>query len=79
MSAGGNLRRGYAYGVSIPVDHSTHETYSPSLLSLLTVTLMVIIAAAIASDPHIVTAIGRALGTAWSDFVTLVLRLVGGA
>ncbi|HEY7623917.1 MAG TPA: hypothetical protein VIA63_02710 [Candidatus Limnocylindria bacterium] len=77
MSAGGNLRRGYAYGVPVSVDPRTHETYSPSLFSLLTIALMIVMVAAIASDPHLVTAIGRALGTAWSDFVGLLLGVLG--
>ena len=75
MSAGGNLRRGYAYGV-VSVDPRSHEGYSPSAFSLLTMAVMVVMIAAIASDPHLVNAIGRALGTAWTDFVGALLGIV---
>ena len=81
MSAGQNLRRGYAYGVS-PATHSggTLERHgSPDMVSLIMLATVVLIIAAVASDPVLSASIGHILGTAWSDSLAFLTRLVSRA
>jgi hypothetical protein len=80
MSAGQNLRRGYAYGVHAPV-HSggTLERRTPDMVSLIMLATIVLVIAAVASDPVLSASIGRILGTTWSDAVALLMRLVSRA
>lgn len=81
MSAGQNLRRGYAYGVSTPVHSgSTLERRgSPDMVSLIMLATIVLVIAAVASDPVLSASIGHLLGTAWSDSLAFLTRLVSRA
>ena len=81
MSAGQNLRRGYAYGVSSAV-HSGHierRSGSPDMVSLIVLATIVLVIAAVASDPVLSASVGRIFGTAWSDTLALIARLVSRA
>jgi hypothetical protein len=80
MSAGQNLRRGYAYGVSGAV-HSGLERRggSPDFVPLILVATVVLLIAAVASDPVLSASIGRVLGTAWSDALRFLMRVVSRA
>jgi hypothetical protein len=82
MSAGQNLRRGYAYGVSAAVHSgSTLERRGGSLdmASLILVATIVLVVVAVLSDPVLSASIGRILGTAWSDALRFFMRLVSRA
>jgi hypothetical protein len=78
MSAGQNLRRGYAYGVSSAVHSGSIErrSGSPDMASLIVLATIVLVIAAVASDPVLSASIGRIFGTAWSDALALLARLV---
>jgi hypothetical protein len=81
MSAGQNLRRGYAYGVSGAV-HSgptLERRASPDFVSLILIATVVLLIAAVASDPVLSASIGRVLGTAWSDALRFLMRVVSRA
>lgn len=79
MSAGQNLRRGYAYGVSAAV-HSgptlERRRGSPDIASLIVVATIVLVIAAVATNPVLVASIGRTFGTAWSDSLGFLMRVV---
>jgi hypothetical protein len=80
MSAGQSLRRGYAYGVSAAV-HSgptlEHRNASTDKISLVVMATLIFVIVAVASDPVLAASAGRILGTAWSDAIGLILRVVG--
>jgi hypothetical protein len=79
MSAGQNLRRGYAYGVSAVVHSGStleRRSGSPDIASLIVIATIVLVIAAVAADPVLVASIGRIFGTAWSDSVGFLMRLV---
>lgn len=79
MSAGQSLRRGYAYGVSSAV-HSTGERHAaPDVLSLIMIGTIVFVVAAFASDPILAASTERILGTAWSDAIGFLMRVVSSA
>lgn len=79
MSAGQSLRRGYAYGVSSAV-HSPAERYAaPDVLSLIVIGTIVLVIAAIASDPVLADSTERIVGTAWSDAIGFLMRAVSPA
>lgn len=81
MSAGQNLRRGYAYGVSTAVHSGAIErrSGSPDMVSLIVLATIVLVIAAVASDPVLSASVGRAFGTAWSDSLAFLTRFVGRA
>jgi hypothetical protein len=82
MSAGQNLRRGYAYGVNAAVHSGTtveRRSGSPDVLSMIVVATIVLVVAAVASDPVLSASIQRIFGTAWSDSMALLMRLVSRA
>jgi hypothetical protein len=81
MSAGQNLRRGYAYGVSSAVHSgSTIERRAPpDVLSLIMLATLVVVIAAVASNPVLAASIERILGTAWSESLGFLLRVVSPA
>ena len=78
MSAGQSLRRGYAYGVSAAV-HSgptLGRRNSADVLSLIVMATLIFVIVAVASDPVLAASAGRIFGTAWSDAIAFLLRLV---
>ena len=78
MSAGQSLRRGYAYGVSAAV-HSgptLGRRNSADVLSLIVMATLIFVIVAVASDPVLAASAGRIFGTAWSDAIALLLRVV---
>lgn len=81
MSAGQNLRRGYAYGVHAAVHSGSIErrSGSPDMVSLIVLATIVLVIAAVASDPVLSASFGRVFGTAWSDSLGFLLRLVSRA
>ena len=81
MSAGQNLRRGYAYGVNAAVHSGTIErrSGSPDMVSLIVLATIVLVIAAVASDPVLSASIGRIFGTAWSDTIEFLMKLVSRA
>jgi hypothetical protein len=80
MSAGQNLRRGYAYGVSTTVHSGSLERRgSPDMVSLIVLATIVVVIAAVASDPVLSASVGRVFGTAWSETLALLARLVSRA
>jgi hypothetical protein len=82
MSAGQNLRRGYAYGVSSAV-HSGgtlgRRSGSPDMVSLIMLATIVLVIAAVVADPVLSASVGHVLGTAWSDSLAFLTRLVSRA
>lgn len=78
MSAGQNLRRGYAYGVNAAVHSGAIErrSGSPDMVSLIVLATIVVLIAAIASDPVLSASVGRVFGTAWSESIAFLTRLV---
>jgi hypothetical protein len=79
MSAGQSLRRGYAYGVSAAV-HSgptVGRRQSTDVASLIVMATIIFVIVAVASDPVLAASAGRIFGTAWSDAIALLLRVVG--
>ena len=77
MSAGQNLRRGYAYGVHGPVHSGTIERRnSPDMVSLVVLATIVVVIAAVASDPVLSASFARVFGTAWSETIAILMRLV---
>jgi hypothetical protein len=79
MSAGQGLRRGYAYGVSAAVHSGPtlgRRSGSTDMLSLVVMATIIFVVVAVASDPILAASTGRILGTAWSDSLALLLRLV---
>lgn len=81
MSAGQNLRRGYAYGVSTAV-HSggtLERRGSPDMVSLIVLATIVLVIAAVASDPVLSASVAHILGTAWSDSLAFLTGLVSRA
>jgi hypothetical protein len=80
MSAGQSLRRGYAYGVN-PAVHSgptlARRNPSTDMLSLIVMATLIFVIVAVASDPVLAATAGRIFGTAWSDAIALILRVVG--
>ena len=77
MSAGQNLRRGYAYGVHGAVHPGTIERRSsPDMVSLIVLATIVVVIAAIAADPVLSASVGRVFGTAWSETIAFLMRLV---
>jgi hypothetical protein len=81
MSAGQNLRRGYAYGMNAAVHSGATERRSGSsdTVSLIMLATVIVVIAAVASDPVLSASIGRIFGTAWSDALALLTRLVSRA
>lgn len=81
MSAGQNLRRGYAYGVHTAVHSGSIErrSGSPDMVSLIVLATIVLVIAAVASDPVLSASVGRVFGTAWSDSLGFLMRLVSRA
>ena len=79
MSAGQSLRRGYAYGVN-PAVHSgpalSRRSTSTDMASLFVMATIVFVIVAIASDPVLAASAWRILGTAWSDAIGFILRVV---
>ena len=76
MSAGQNLRRGYAYGVHGTVHSGSIERRSsPDMVSLIVLATIVVVIAAIASDPVLSASFARVFGTAWSESLALLARL----
>jgi len=79
MSAGQSLRRGYAYGVN-PAVHSgpafARRSTSTDMASLFVMATIVFVIVAIASDPVLAASAWRILGTAWSDAIGFILRVV---
>ena len=82
MSAGQSLRRGYAYGVST-AGHSgsalERRSGSADMVSLIVLATILVVAAAVASDPVLSVSIGRVFGTAWSDTVEFLMGVVSRA
>jgi hypothetical protein len=78
MSAGQNLRRGYAYGVHGTVHSGTIErrSGSPDMVSLIVLATIVVVIAAVASDPVLSASFGQVFGTAWSETIAFLMRLV---
>jgi hypothetical protein len=82
MSAGQNLRRGYAYGVHTAAHSGStieRRSGSPDMVSLIMLATIVLVIAAVASDPVLSASIGHILGTTWSDSLALLMRLVSRA
>jgi hypothetical protein len=79
MSAGQSLRRGYAYGVSPAVQSGPTVTRraSTDMASLILMATLIFVIVAVASDPVLAGTVGRIFGTAWSDALGLLLRVVG--
>ncbi|HVD51425.1 MAG TPA: hypothetical protein VNB51_05240 [Candidatus Udaeobacter sp.] len=79
MSAGQNLRRGYAYGVNAAV-HSgptlERSTRPTNMFSVVLMATLIFVIVAVASDPVLAASAGRIFGTAWSDAIALLLRVV---
>jgi hypothetical protein len=79
MSAGQNLRRGYAYGVN-PAVHSgpaLERSIRPTnMFSVVLMATLIFVIVAVASDPVLAASAGRIFGTAWSDLIGLLLRVV---
>ena len=72
------MRRGYAYGVSAAV-HSgptLGRRNSADVLSLIVMATLIFVIVAVASDPVLAASAGRIVGTAWSDAIALLLRVV---
>ena len=77
MSAGHSLRRGYAYGVSTAVSGPTlRRRGSTDVISLIVMATLIFIVVAVASDPVLTASVGRIFGTAWSDAIAFLLRVV---
>ena len=79
MSAGQGLRRGYAYGVSTAVHSGPalgQRDRSTDVLSLIVLATIIFVIAAVASDPVLTASVGRIFGTAWSDAIGFLLRVV---
>lgn len=79
MSAGQSLRRGYAYGVSAGVHSGPalgRRSVSMDVVSLILMGTFVFVIVAVASDPVLAASVGRIFGTAWSDSIAFLLRLV---
>ena len=79
MSAGQSLRRGYAYGVNPAVQSGPtlgRRKASTDMVSLIVMATLIFVIVAVASDPVLATSAGRILGTAWSDAIALLLRVV---
>ena len=77
MSAGHSLRRGYAYGVSTAVHSApTGRSTSTDMVSLIVMATLVFVIVAVASDPVLAASVGRIFGTAWSDAIAFLLRVV---
>ena len=79
MSAGQGLRRGYAYGVSAAVHSGPtlgQRNVSTDMLSLIVLTTIIFVIVAVASDPVLAASVGRIFGTAWSDAIGFLLRVV---
>ena len=79
MSAGHSLRRGYAYGVSTAVHSGPtlgRRNASADMLSLIVMATLIFVIVAVASDPVLAITVGRILGTAWSDAIAFLLRVV---
>jgi hypothetical protein len=81
MSAGQNLRRGYAYGVHTAVHSGSIERRSatPDIVSLIVMATLIFVIVAVASDPVLAASIGRVFGTAWSDMLGFFMRVVSRA
>jgi hypothetical protein len=81
MSAGQNLRRGYAYGVHATAHSgaSLERRGSPDIVSLVVMATIVFVIVAIASDPVLAATVGRMFGTAWSDSLAFLMGLMGRA
>jgi len=79
MSAGHSLRRGYAYGVSTPVQSGStlgRRHTSTDTFSLIVMATLIFVIVAVASDPVLAGTVGRMFGTAWSDAIGFLLRAV---
>ena len=79
MSAGQSLRRGYAYGVSAAVHSGPtlgRRNASADMASLIVMATIVFVIVAVASDPVLAASVGRIFGTAWSDALAFLLRVV---
>jgi hypothetical protein len=79
MSAGQSLRRGYAYGVNAAVHSGPalgRRSASTDIFSLVVMATIVFVIVAVASDPVLAASAGRIFGTAWSDAIALLLRVV---
>ena len=79
MSAGHSLRRGYAYGVSTAVHSGPslgQRHASTDMVSLIVMATIVFVIVAVASDPVLAASVGQIFGTAWSDAIGFLLRVV---
>jgi hypothetical protein len=76
MSAGHSLRRGYAYGVSTVHSGPARRNASADMLSLIVMATLIFVIVAVASDPVLAGTVGRIFGTAWSDAIAFLLRVV---
>ena len=81
MSAGQNLRRGYAYGVNAVHSGASLErrSGSPDIVSLTVMATIVFVIVAVASDPVLAASVGQVFGTAWSDSLAFLMGLVNRA
>ena len=73
------MRRGYAYGVSTAVHSGPalgRRSASTDIASLIVMATLIFVIVAVASDPVLAGSIGRAFGTAWSDAIASLLRVV---
>jgi len=80
MSAGQSLRRGYAYGVNAAVQSGptlARRNQSTDMVSLIVMATLIFVIVAVASDPVLAATAGRIFGTAWSDAIGFLVRVVG--
>jgi len=71
MSAGQNVRRGYAWTVSTPKPQAPASA-GAEVMAVMAVAAVIFLAFAAFTDPAIVAAVQHAVGTAWTSAASLL-------
>ena len=78
MSGGKAYRHGYYATVPHTRQHVAEgSTDLEAMFVVIFAAMLIVLVAAVATDPTLSAAIGQIVGTAWSEAVALVMRVVG--
>jgi len=72
MSAGQNVRRGYAWTVSTPKRQAHSPSAGAEVMAVMAVAAVIFAAFAAFTDPVLVAAVQHAVGTAWTSAASLL-------
>ena len=77
MSGGKSYRHGYYATIPHTRPQVAESTDFEAIFVVIFAAMLIVLIAAVATDPTLSTSIGQLVGTAWSEAVGLVTRVVG--